>query len=97
MENLKIINEETDKLMKISDTLDRISNAFRRVGNTTLSDELMFIANDIYTAQKLIGEAVGKMISEEVKRAEDSSIALLQVALHNSMICKDDSKIDFEK
>lgn len=97
MENLKIINEETSKLLRISDDLMRLSNAFRVTGNKEMADEFLFTANDIYNAQKRISEAVGNMITEDVKRAENASIALLQVALHNSMINRDDSKIDFEK
>ena len=75
------LSNHTRKLVERSRQLDRIADAFYRIGNVDLADELGAIAADILDTGRELPRAYGAEVSGELAKAEERSALMLKAAL----------------
>jgi hypothetical protein len=75
------IGREQDTLMAISYQLDTLANAFFRLGNELLGEEMGEISKALKKSSKNLGLIVGKEVQDRLLDAQNSARATLEVAL----------------
>ena len=71
----------TEMLLHISFELESIANAFQVTGNDVMYNTLKSIGKDVCTAQRVVSRAVSESISEDAKRIQGHSKAILEATL----------------
>lgn len=61
--------------------LDKLSRAFHTVGNSTMSEELFSMAEDLEKIREQIDKAIGDNINENFKQSQESTGLMLKAAL----------------
>jgi hypothetical protein len=83
-EYLDAIHSETDKLMKISKQLIKLSNAFYTTGNYPLGEQLEIMSLAVLESQSNIGKAVNNELQTQYKNSQQASVNMLNAALAGS-------------
>lgn len=74
-------SEASMVLFNIFYEIEAIARAFKVTGNSAMCTTLMAIAADIEKARKDMSDAIGESISEDIKRSDESTKAILEAAL----------------
>lgn len=89
VEALKTIGNECGKLFDLAHKLKRLAAAHYTIGNSVLGEKLYILGADILTSQKAINSATGQWVSSDIKRAGESSTAILNAALAGAAIAEE--------
>ena len=78
---IQVVYDECKNLLNINYALRDFSVSFDIVGNSSMARRCQDMANEICSVQDKINKALGEALFERIQRGEDSSLAILKVAL----------------
>lgn len=87
--NLDKLRHYTDSIRNQALSLRDISDAFYMTGNEKMSETLTGIADSLLDCSVNINQAIGNEVTEQFKRAQESSANLVKAALSVGMKRKD--------
>jgi len=86
------LNKCSEKLLLISDRLDRYSRAFYVIGNYNIADNLEKESSEISLISEKINKVSVKVVSDQLKTAQENSANVLHAALAGIEIATKDKK-----
>ena len=92
VEALETIGKECAKLHDLGYELKRLAAALYVTGNDSMSDRLHEYGDNILSSRKAINAATGQWVSSDLKRAQNSSVNLLNAALAGVVIATEDAE-----